>query len=426
VVSQDIVKFFFAQSLKDEKVAAWFLLFSIVSSGMFHASSALLPSTTVMQLWLVSYSYYNKNFVKEAIYWGLLSVLATGWPFCALLWVPLGVHVLWVRARKGYTMFIHTIMETIITAICIQLAVCIIDYSRYGQNKLVFPTWNILLYNLTSGGDELYGVEPISYYLKNLFLNFNFVSILGLIISPLILLFRKKSIFYLFPMFIWIIIVFPRPHKEERFLYPIYPSICYSASLFMKEILNTRKKKILLFLIIGNMVFFYVLFSVLRSTALSVYYMAPIHVYHFFYYYALDRHHPSTNNTLCVAGEWYRFPSSYFLPFNTKLSFLRSSFKGQLPQPFQANTGPFNDMNREEISRYGVIEDCDYLIDFANQYEEDEWEKIASFPFLNAEKTSFLSRIIYLSPIMEIWNKEKMPQFESYSLFRKISKKNTI
>lgn len=38
---------------------------------------------------------------------------------------------------------------------------------------------------------------------------------------------------------------------------------------------------------------------------------------------------------LCVGGEWHRYPSSFYIP-NDKIevSFLRSDFHGQLPQPF--------------------------------------------------------------------------------------------
>lgn len=38
---------------------------------------------------------------------------------------------------------------------------------------------------------------------------------------------------------------------------------------------------------------------------------------------------------LCIGGEWHRFPSSFYIPDErVRLSFLRSDFHGQLPQPF--------------------------------------------------------------------------------------------
>jgi alpha-1,2-mannosyltransferase len=48
------------------------------------------------------------------------------------------------------------------------------------------PTLNILLYNAIGGsGDELYGVEPASYYVKNLLLNMGVAWPLVLL-SPLV------------------------------------------------------------------------------------------------------------------------------------------------------------------------------------------------------------------------------------------------
>lgn len=38
---------------------------------------------------------------------------------------------------------------------------------------------------------------------------------------------------------------------------------------------------------------------------------------------------------LCIGGEWYLYPSSFYVPqSNIRVSFLRSDFHGQLPQPF--------------------------------------------------------------------------------------------
>eukprot|EP00531_Pseudo-nitzschia_arenysensis_P005771 CAMPEP_0116129956 /NCGR_PEP_ID=MMETSP0329-20121206/8200_1 /TAXON_ID=697910 /ORGANISM="Pseudo-nitzschia arenysensis, Strain B593" /LENGTH=78 /DNA_ID=CAMNT_0003624257 /DNA_START=232 /DNA_END=465 /DNA_ORIENTATION=- len=63
--------------------------------------------------------------------------------------------------------------------IVVQGLVMLVDYHFYG--RLVSPSLNILVYNTQAGGDELYGVEPLSYYIKNLLLNFNYVAIAGAI-----------------------------------------------------------------------------------------------------------------------------------------------------------------------------------------------------------------------------------------------------
>lgn len=75
---------------------------------------------------------------------------------------------------------------------------------------------------------------------------------------------------------------------------------------------------------------------------------------------------------VCVGKEWYRFPSNFFLPspslshsqqqqqqHHVQLSFVRSAFNGQLPQPYSLAPNAtsiipphFNDENRDEPSRY--------------------------------------------------------------------------
>ena len=37
---------------------------------------------------------------------------------------------------------------------------------------------------------------------------------------------------------------------------------------------------------------------------------------------------------VCVGREWYRYPSSFFLPNDAQLFFVDGGFDGQLPQPF--------------------------------------------------------------------------------------------
>lgn len=66
-----------------------------------------------------------------------------------------------------------------------KIPVVAIDSYYYG--KLVLPTLNILLYNVFSKhGPNLYGTEPFSFYLLNLFLNFNFMAIVSLASLPIL------------------------------------------------------------------------------------------------------------------------------------------------------------------------------------------------------------------------------------------------
>jgi len=78
--------------LNSPTIFTFFLTFSILSPGMFHASSAFLPSTICMQLFLQSQTAYLENCRRKAIFWGMVCILATGWPFVGVLFLPLGLE----------------------------------------------------------------------------------------------------------------------------------------------------------------------------------------------------------------------------------------------------------------------------------------------------------------------------------------------
>jgi alpha-1,2-mannosyltransferase len=127
-----------------------------------------------------------------------------------------------------------------------------IDSLAYGRLTLV--PWNIVSYNVFGGekrGPDLYGTEPWSYYFLNLALNFNLVAPLALASLPA--LFMTHTIDYkrlgitrhaadesspytlltlrLVPVYVWIGLLTAQPHKEERFMYPIYPLLCFNAAV---------------------------------------------------------------------------------------------------------------------------------------------------------------------------------------------------
>lgn len=73
--------------------------------------------------------------------------------------------------------------------------------------------------------------------------------------------------------------------------------------------------------------------------------------------------------TICMGGEWYTFPSHFFLPNNARLEYIFDNFHGELPQHFNSIEGTsceplqmFNNMNQEEMSRYISLNSCDYFV----------------------------------------------------------------
>lgn len=118
--------------------------------------------------------------------------------------------------------------------------------------KLTAVPWNIVAYNVfaSNRGPDLYGTEPLSFYVHNLLLNVNVALPLALFSLPaLFITYRvdykrlgervgpERSSPYtlmttrLLPMYVWLAIFGAQPHKEERFMFPAYPLICFNAAI---------------------------------------------------------------------------------------------------------------------------------------------------------------------------------------------------
>lgn len=142
-------------------------------------------------------------------------------------------------------------MRLLSCADILQVPVVFIDSRAYG--KLSIVPWNIVKYNIfgeEGRGPELYGTEPWYFYIKNLFLNFNIILPLALLSLPGLAIthaFDYKRLGFvrhatdqsspytllairLAPLYIWLGVLSMQPHKEERFMYPIYPLICFNGA----------------------------------------------------------------------------------------------------------------------------------------------------------------------------------------------------
>jgi len=492
-------------------LVGWVTEFLLIScAGTAHASAALLPSSTLMGLWLYAAAAFLRKQHGRFCVLAILATLAIGWPFGVLVLVPLGIGVLVRELVERERLMTFVFLWIIPITILVQGLVMFIDYQHYG--RIVSPLWNILLYNTQAGGDELYGVEPLSYYIKNLVLNLNYVAVVGIAgILPLMwsLLVRfnsgrninsnnnkqispsssstwKDGWILMVPLYLWLAVVVPRPHKEERFLYPIYPCLCLGAAIvsvsFVQGLLNhpwwiaksqkERKQQKMTTSIIPLSVFLLAMIwipagiiSWSRTIALSQYYSAPLLLYAQIPD-AISKENVSLNavegsdskssitpTVVCTCGEWYRFPSSFFIESvdssDVIFGFAPSTFTGQLPQPFtkdgsgppsfssspsssSSTTNQFNDKNLPEPGSYMSLGNCDFLVELStslhscteqgNSSNSDiiKWQPIVQVPFFNSEATtSTLHRILYIPHLHESAIQSGEVQYSDFVLYAK-------
>lgn len=327
-------------------VGNWFLLFSTFSAGMSHAGVAFLPSSFAMNCCTIASSFAldaieSTSVVASSLFafaWFLTAGLL-GWPFALALGVPFGAYTL-VRWYQTTPLAFIVLFSTL-SLVAISTYVIATDLFFYDRTLLFVPL-NIVLYNvfaLEGEGPEIFGVEPFSYYVKNLLLNFNVVFLAGL--GGAIIGLNKQNLKTTFgvsaPLMMWLFIFGRQPHKEERFLYPIYPLLTLSASLFVEKSFAVTqcilKRRSLVRVIKVTAALLVSAVSVLRILSLVENYSAPLTTaVHFAD--LRSGSDPSQTYNVCVGREWYHFPTSFFLPANHRLRFVKSGFDGLLPGDF--------------------------------------------------------------------------------------------
>ena len=239
----------------------------------------------------------------------------------------------------------------------LQLAV-----DTFFYHKPIVASWQIISYNVlkTAGrGPDIFGTEAWNFYFRNLLLNFNLWFLLAIVAGPLLIvqyisrdantsnftLFRNA--FFIMPFYIWLGIFSLQAHKEERFMYPVYPFLALNAALSLHAILaylgSSDAKRLvgkipakLKLAVITSVMLLAVDAGALRTSGLFTAYRAPLRIYSPLF----GSEMASPEKTLCLGKEWHRFPSSYFLPNGMHAKFIKSEFDGLLPGEFkEANVG---------------------------------------------------------------------------------------
>ncbi|EGN93107.1 glycosyltransferase family 22 protein [Serpula lacrymans var. lacrymans S7.3] len=439
----------------NERVGRYLFFMLLLSAGMWNASAAFLPSSFAMYASTLAFSYAvepasiknNRRTLFATLLFATGAIV--GWPFALALAIPFVFEELFIygadrvepssRSPWMVSRWVR-LLAAGSTAALIFVPVIACDSVAYGHWSIV--PWNIIRYNIFGGserGPDLYGTSPWYFYIFNLLLNFNVLVILALSSLPALYITSKvdrhrlglrkpaqnqSSPFTLLalrlaPMYVWIGILTAQAHKEERFMFPAYPMICFNAAVALYLIrgwmevayvkLTKSQYQASRSIMFSNMTLSVIatsgLLSLSRLLALWNYYHASLSVYYRFEAAELPRllndtglislPPPNTeeseqfvvdlspvkelNLSLCIGKEWHRFPSHYLVPDGVQVYFVKSDFEGLLPAHFKPSsrmaenwwdrkgmrstpTG-LNDLNKEEVSYYAPIETCDYLID---------------------------------------------------------------
>ncbi|PHH80373.1 hypothetical protein CDD80_1818 [Ophiocordyceps camponoti-rufipedis] len=437
------------------RVAVFFILATISSPGNFHASTAFLPSSFAMYTAMLGAACFMnwRGGLKTSrgIFWFAVGAIL-GWPFAAALCAPFIVEevvlAVFSDAQATFEAFVR-LFRGGVAGLLVLLADFLVNFFFYRKATIV--TWNIIKYNIFSstGGPELYGTEPWHFYLKNLALNFNMWFALALLALPIFLLQKAfsssghgfqsglRTVVFIAPFYMWLAIFTAQPHKEERFMYPLYPFLALNASISLHMILSALGRagsRTLIGRIPGRLKLLGAGLVLLSSLILGlsriygVYsaYSAPLRIYQPLW--GDFKGNNATGNPedpVCFGKDWYRFPTSYFLPRGMHAKFIRSDFHGLLPGEFsQAKTGfglwsgtwlptrGLNNANKEDATTYVDVRACALLVD--TQYPDrahppppspnepdyaadaGTWAVVRCEPFLDAAATHLVARALWV------------------------------
>ncbi|EPS25307.1 putative Dol-P-Man alpha-mannosyltransferase [Penicillium oxalicum 114-2] len=449
------------------RIGLLFILIALFSPGIFHASTAFLPSTFTMYTGMLGLSAFldlrDSHKTAQGIMWfGLGSIV--GWPFAGALMVPLLLEelILSVISQKLWP-FVVSVVDGGLRCLAILALEVAVDYVFF--RKIALVPWNIVAYNIFGGqgrGPEIFGVEPWTFYMRNLLLNFNVWFLLAMLSAPLVLLqavLRHKDKFFptlirsialVAPFYMWFAIFTIQPHKEERFMYPAYPFLALNAALAFhlaltligsgdpQGVMRRVPAKLKLGAVLA-MILLAINAGMLRTLGMVTAYSAPLNVLE-----PLQRLGTAREGAyVCLGKEWYRFPSSYLLPQNMRAKFIRSEFQGLLPGEFPEATdlagrvggasqipSGMNDLNIEDPSKYVDISQCSFLVDSSfpgrkptelePDYVQDKahWDVLSCEKFLDASQTSLVGRLIWL-PNLPIVPEKIRRRYGQYCLLQR-------
>ncbi|GAA0166602.1 glycosyltransferase [Lithospermum erythrorhizon] len=417
-----------------KRIASYALAMLCLASGCFFASTSLLPSSFSMYAMSLASAFYLFEKPAMAVASAATGVIL-GWPFAILAFLPVTIYSLMKNFKEAF-------ISGVVTSVGLMGLSVVVDYFYYG--RWTSSVLNLLLYNVLGGGEShLYGVEGPLFYLKNGFNNFNFCFLLALLFLGFLPIAKKKYapdlLVIVSPIYIWIAFMSLQPHKEERFLYPIYPLICLAASAVIESFPDLFRDKyspnsgsLLVTIAKGLRPISLALIlcaSHARTFSLIHGYSAPIEIYKH-----LDLHDDvGTGSVLCVGSEWHRFPSSFFIPdYVGEVRWIDDGFRGLLPFPFNSTLGGtaaaplyFNNKNKASDMQYLLdLEKCTFLMELQLQRPHlsrgsdlSTWEVVAALPYLDREMSPPLHRSFF---IPNQWQEKNV--FGMYKLLKRIPK----
>lgn len=341
------------------------------STGMFIASTAFLPNTLSMLLLTFTWSHWLRGQDNRVL---LLTALMAiiGWPYAVIA----AIIPCLVSMKPSYSLSDGKRVQTISLSTRVKMELLVRRFilgalfsfvyilvpslcvERYYYGRWTFPSLNAVIYNVlsSSGGPNIFGVEPWHYYILNLLLNFNIfipTSLLAIICLSLDRNRQKLGLLYA-SMLLPIAMFTKQAHKEERFLFIVYPLVCFFAAYTLNWFQSLSRK---LRPLVNAALILGLAISVMRTCGLIKFYAAPQTL--------LTNWEQADAGKLCMSSNWYRFPGSFYLRNSVRLGFLKDAVTHLQPAYFtdtKSELWNVNQLNKAVDEQYSDISECKWFM----------------------------------------------------------------
>ena len=435
-----------------QATALAFLALALPAPGLYAAGPALLPSSfamvahaacTAAALRLVGGPVAGRRGAAFRAIVAAAVGLLWGWPVAAPAFLPAAVAVLALAPSTAAA-------AGVAVAATVGLLALLILADRLAYGRWTVSLLNFLRYNVAGGGESaLYGTEPPAFYAKALLLACGAAVPLAAASPALAWLAgarggRARSpetpppagakailLAAAAPVALWVAAITALPHKEDRFLYPAFPALLAAAGLGLaclpaavRAVVGVphvagkagkagRLAATALVIVVATVA---AALGLARSAALATFYSAPRTVWAALPPNPGPAFTPAKPAMVCMGGEWHRYPGAFSLPPGARdlyrPAFVRSSFAGLLPVPFDAAAGgasaappTLNDRNRHEpANELENASSCAFFVGIAPENGGDapdtgrEWEvlKSARFADVGGARAAGLGRWLYV------------------------------
>ncbi|PQP93085.1 dol-P-Man:Man(6)GlcNAc(2)-PP-Dol alpha-1 2-mannosyltransferase [Prunus yedoensis var. nudiflora] len=379
-----------------KRLASYTLAMLCLTSGCFFASTSFLPSSFSMYAMSLSSGLFLLDKPAMTVTVAAVGVIL-GWPFSILAFLPVTFYSLARRFKQAF-------LAGAATSVALLVLSVLVDHYYY--NKWTSSVLNLLIYNVAGGGESHFLLIVVS------------------------------------PIYIWLVFMSLQPHKEERFLYPIYPLICVAASAVIESFPDVFRSdydsqgnspmvmtaKILRPVVLGLIL----CASHARTFSVINGYSAPLEVYKLLE----DHDNAGTGSVLCVEvnGTVSRRPFLFLIMLEKFVGLMMGSgdfFPSHLILPWVELHQPHCILTiRTKLLTTNIflqlrdLEQCTFLVELqlsrpfpSRGSDLSTWRVIGALPYLDRELSPAKYRSFF---IPYLWQRKNI--FGMYKLLRRVPK----